>query len=401
MVERSLGDMDLPRVEDGFERRAGKRPLDRCVEIKLSDRLGTRDRAGVDLEVEPIVGGFAALEVEPGAGRNEVQAVGQRDARIVVEKNAALERRLSREDRADQAGHEALEPRAEIERETAPGALAGDDDSALGPYVLARREIELGREIVERACAVEGELRRRQAGKIDEMDKKAAGRLGGVHIEREPVGRGHVGHERAELARRIEPPRRQAEVEALGWRPQRRLAGDIEARGDAEDLLAQRELLHGELLDNHLDRQFGQDRPRPRRIRRRRGFGGKRAPQKLHMAEREPVDLEAPLEQRKPSPHQPDPVDLHPRSAAIGKDDVADRRVGGEHAVDRADRDAGRGRRQRPRDQVGEHPLVMLGGAGRRIEGEQRRDHRGEQHRHGSGDAERKRRHQKACPMLT
>ncbi len=76
------------------------------------------------------------------------------------------------------------------------------------------------------------------------------------------------------LARRIKPFGAEMQIEALGRRPERRLAREAEARLDAEDRFAEREFLHGELLDDHLDRQFGQDRLRSRRVRRRlRGFG--------------------------------------------------------------------------------------------------------------------------------
>ncbi len=134
------------------------------------------------------------------------------------------------------------------------------------------------------------------------MGEEAAGRLFGIHIERQPVGGGDIGHERGEFARRVEPPRGQAEVETLGRRPQGRLAGDFEARCDANDRFAEREVLHGEFLDDHLDRQFGQDRLRRAIVRRRRGFRGKRTPQKLHMADRELIDFQPPPEQREPVP---------------------------------------------------------------------------------------------------
>ena len=170
-------------------------------------------------------------------------------------------------------------------------------------------------EIVERARAVEGEPGRRQAGKIDEMGEDAAGRLVGIDAERELVGGGHIGHQRLELARRVEPSRGQREIEPLGRRPQRRLAVDVEARRDADDRLAERQLLDGELLDDHLDRQFGQDRLGRGVVRRRRGVcGRKRAPQKLHVPDRELVDLQPAAEQRKPAPDQPDLVDLQPRA---------------------------------------------------------------------------------------
>ena len=66
-------------------------------------------------------------------------------------------------------------------------------------------------------------------------------------------------------------------------------------------------------------------------------------------------DFQPPAEQGEPVPHQPDLVDFEPGPVAVGKHDIAYRRVGGQDAVaDRADRDAGRIRGQRLRKQIGE-----------------------------------------------
>ena len=288
----------------------------------------------MDLDSEGVIRRPAALDVEPRIGRDEVQARSD-DGRIIVEVEVPLERRLAGEDRADDRRRHALEPGVEVERQPAPGVPPRDDDLAIRPDVRTGREVELRREIVERAGAVEGEPGRRQARKIDEMGEEAAGRLVGVDVERELVRRGHIGHERLELARRVEPSRRESEVEPLGRRPERRLAGDIEARRDADERLAERQLLDAELLDDHLDRQFGQDRPGPACIRRR--LGGEGSTEDLHVSDRQLIDLQPPAQERKPSPDQPDLVDLQPRPVAIGEDDVADRGVGGQHAVDRPD----------------------------------------------------------------
>ena len=83
-----------------------------------------------------------------------------------------------------------FEPGIEVERELPPGALARDDDVAARPDVRARREVELGVEIVERAGAVEGEPHRRQAGEIDEMGEDSARGLVGIDGDGELVGRG-------------------------------------------------------------------------------------------------------------------------------------------------------------------------------------------------------------------
>ena len=245
----------------------------------------------------------------------------------------------------------------------------------------------------KRACAIEGELDRRQAGKIGEMGKNTAGRLGGIDIEREPVGCGNVSQQCFEVAWRVEPLRGQRKVEALGRRSKRRLAGNAEARGDANNRLAKRELLHRELLDDHLERQFRQDRLLRSCIGGRR-FRGKRTPQKLHVSDRELIDLEPPAEQGQPVPDEANLIDLEPRPLPIGEDDVADGRVGGQHPVHRADRNFHRGRGQSPRDQVGEHALVPL----RRI-GAPAEDEEGDQRQ--SFEAEKELRHQKDCPMLT
>jgi hypothetical protein len=101
------------------------------------------------------------------------------------------------------------------------------------------------------------------------MGKNTAGGLGGVHVERQPIGRGNVGQLRFEIARRVESLRGQREVEAFGRGSERRLAGNVEARHDADHGLAKREFLHAELLDEHLDRQFRQDRLLRARVRRR------------------------------------------------------------------------------------------------------------------------------------
>jgi hypothetical protein len=251
--------------------------------------------AGVDLEIEQVVRRLPALDVEPGVRRHEMQAAGQGDARIVVEPNVALQRRFSREHRPDDARRKSLKARVEIERKPTPRALPGDDDLPVRPHVRAGGEIELRGEIVQRAYAIEGELHRRQAGKIGEMRKEAASRLGGIHVEGEAVGRRNIGQQRFEVARGVEPLRGEGKVKALGRRSKGRLAGNAEASRDADDRLAERELLHSELLDDHLDRQLGEDRPRRARVRRR-SFGGERAPQKLHVTDRELIDLEPPAE---------------------------------------------------------------------------------------------------------
>ncbi len=75
-------------------------------------------------------------------------------------------------------------------RQPPRGALPGDDDVALGPDVRAGGEVELGVEIVERPRALEGELRRRQAGKVGEMGEDAARGLLGIDADRQLVGRG-------------------------------------------------------------------------------------------------------------------------------------------------------------------------------------------------------------------
>ena len=82
---------------------------------------------------------LSAFEVEPCGGRDEMQAAGQRDARIVVELNVALERRVAGEDRLDDAWREALEARVEIEGQLPRCALPRDDHLPVRPYVRRRR----------------------------------------------------------------------------------------------------------------------------------------------------------------------------------------------------------------------------------------------------------------------
>ena len=392
-IDRSLLDPDLTGVESAVDRRARKRSGDRGVEVQFSDRGRARNGAGVDLEIKQAIRRPFAFKVEPRGGRYEMQAAGQGDARIVVELDVALERRVAGEDRLDDAWRKPLEARVEIERQLARCALPRNDHLPVRPHIRACVEVELRGEIVERARAIEGELDRRQAGKIGEMGKNTAGGLGGVHVERELVGRGNVSQQRFEIARRVEPLRGQRQVEALGRRPERRLAGNAEASRDADHRLAKRELLHAELLDEHLDRQFRQDRLLRARVRRR-SVRGKRAAQKLHAPDRELVDFEPPAEQSQPVPDEPSLVDLEPRALAVGDDDVADCRVGGQHAVHGADGHAHSRRRQSARDQIGEDALVLLRRMRARAKGEE-----GDQRQ--SFEAEQELRHQKDCPMLT
>ena len=208
----------------------------------------------------------------------------RRDGGIVVEEKIALECRFPRKDWTDDGGSHPFEAGVEVEGKLPPGALARDDNVASRPNVRARGEIEFGVEIVERAGAVEGKPHRRQAREIDEMGKDAARGLVGIDGDGELVGRGDVRHDGLELTGRVEALRGQAEVETFGRRPERRPTVDLEARRHADHRLAERQVLHAELLDDHLDRKFWQDRARTR-IGRRRRFGRKRAPQELHVAD--------------------------------------------------------------------------------------------------------------------
>ena len=353
----------------------------------------------MNLEVERVVGRLRPLDVEPRIGRREVQA-GRRNAGIVVEQHVALERRLAGEHRPDHWWAQAFDPGVQVEGETPRRALASHSDVAFRPYVGAGREVELGVELVERPRAFETEIRRWQARKIDEMGENAARGFGGLDVHRQPVGRGHVAQQRAEFAGRIEPPRVEAEVESFGGRPQRRPAGDIEPRREPDDRLAERKLIDRELFDDHLERQFGQDRLR--RLRRRVGVGRRRLrrngpAQKVDMADGQLIDLEPAAEQGQPVPDQPDLVDLEPRPVAVGQHDVVDRHVGAEHAIHRPDRYGHRRRGEGARDEIGDHALVGLVGPRRREEDEDQGEERRPRCR---WEKEETRRHQKDCPML-
>ena len=94
------------------------------------------------------------------------------------------------------------------------------------------------------------------------MGEHAAPGLIGIDGDGELVGGRDIGHGGLELAWRVEPLRGQAEVEALGGRSERRLAVDREPRCHADHRLAERQLLHVELLDTHFERQFRQDSAR-------------------------------------------------------------------------------------------------------------------------------------------
>ena len=390
-VERALLDMNVARVERAFDRRAQFRPGDRGVEVELADLSRARDRAGVDLDSQYAVCRSAAFDVEPGVGGDEMQA-GRGDGGIVAEHKIALEGRLAREDRADYRRRHLLELGIEIEGQLPRRPLPRDDDVASRPDIRSCGEVELGVEMVERPRPIQGELDRRQARKIDEMGEKSARRLLRIDGEGELLGGGHVGHHRLEVARRVKAFCSQAEIEALRGRPQRCLAVDLEARRDADDRLAERQLLQAELLDDHLERQLRQDRPsalRPRRL------GAKRPAQDLHVSDGQLVDLESPAEQGEPVPDEPHLVNLEPWAIAVGKDNVADRGVGGQRPLDRADRDARRLRGQSPRQQIGEDAPVRFGRADLPAERDSDDDRR------DKPEKERTPHHQKDCPMLT
>jgi hypothetical protein len=92
-----LLDPDLSGVKSAVDRWARQRSIDRGVEVQFSDRCRAWNRAGVDLEIKEAVRGPFAFKVEPRGGRHEMQAAGQGDARIVVELDVALERRVAGE----------------------------------------------------------------------------------------------------------------------------------------------------------------------------------------------------------------------------------------------------------------------------------------------------------------
>ncbi len=75
MVERSFRDMDVPGVERAFDlsgRRAGPTIEALKSSLPICGRAG--NRAGMDLEIEDAVRRPAALDVEPGVRRDEMQA---------------------------------------------------------------------------------------------------------------------------------------------------------------------------------------------------------------------------------------------------------------------------------------------------------------------------------------
>ena len=156
MVERSFGDMDIGGVECAVDR-AQHRPDDRDVEVELADLRRAGSGAGVDFDAEDVVRGPAALDVEPRVGRENC-----RPGVTLVE--VALERRLG-EDRTHNRRRHALEPGIEVQGQPPPG-VPSRDSLAIRPDVRAGGEVELRREIVERARAVESEPGRRQAGRL-------------------------------------------------------------------------------------------------------------------------------------------------------------------------------------------------------------------------------------------
>ena len=77
----------------------------------------------MDLEIKKSVRGPFSFKVEPRGSRYEMQAAGQGDARIVVELDVALERRVPGEDWLNDARREALEARVESECQPSRWAL--------------------------------------------------------------------------------------------------------------------------------------------------------------------------------------------------------------------------------------------------------------------------------------
>ena len=269
MIERVLPLADFARVERDFRDRAQRRAGNGCVEVELADLRRAGDGARVDLETDRVVGRPAALDVEAGVGGDEMQP-GCGDGGIIVEEDVALERRLAGEDRADDGRCQTFETGIEVDGEFPPGALPRDGNVTLRPRVRARGEIELGVELVERPRAVEGEPDRRQAGQVGEMGENPAGGFLRVHGDCELVGRGHISHQRLELAWRVEPLCRERKIESLGGGPKRHLAVDLKTRRHSDEGLSEREILHAELLHDNLQWQLGQKRARTGIRRRRR-----------------------------------------------------------------------------------------------------------------------------------
>ncbi|WP_456654487.1 hypothetical protein [Bradyrhizobium sp. JR3.5] len=257
-------------------------------------------------------------------------------------------------------------------------------------------------EAVERALAAKRERNGRLAGQMTDLGHKAVGGLIKRDVEGQCVSLRHKGSERGlEAAREIGADRVEIENEALRGRAQFGIAGRLDAQGLAENGLTQHQCTQVEGLHLYFHGKLRQDRLVGRRGRL---LGRQRLSLDIERADLKPIDLQPPHQQGSAPPDETGLVEGQPNSVFVGDADVAHRRVRRQDAIDGADVDLGRGRRERSRDEAGEHVLLVCTGSARHsVENNAKhRDANKPKRRYGETDDKGpSHAHQKACPMLT
>lgn len=214
-----------------------------------------------------------------------------------------------------------------------PVARARDPRRARDGSLAIRIEPEPRGKIVERPPAAHRKRERRPLRDVQQAGDHAAGRLGEVDSEVEPLravgifGRGLQTPGLRIDAVHVEPAGK------LGGR-QRRGAVEPEGRGLAEQGLAEHELADLQPADSDRDRQVRRARPRGFLVR---GVGPARGAQHSDLLGADRVCIEPPGDQRRRAPLQPDATDAEPDPVAVRDLDHAEADVGGKSARDAAD----------------------------------------------------------------
>ena len=265
------------------------------------------------------------------------------------------------------------------------------------PMVGPAEKSSRAREIAHRALAGQLEIDRRQPGQVHQACSDTAGGFLMRQLQGQPVRLGHVVEIDGKPPRSVEALGREGEIEPLGRVAE--LGGALRRQPGcgAEDRLAEGQFLQCKAVDDHPDRQFGQDRFVGDRCRL---VGRQRAAQDLKPVDGELVHLEAAAQQRRAAPDQAGAVEIEPDAVLVRDADIADDGVRGQGSLDAADGDLRGRRREKTRDQACQDALVALRlarAAGHQPEGDERG--RGDQGQEGEGanclD------HQKACPIPT
>ena len=356
VIQRRVPAAQVGRVEAAAYRRRRQRPLQAAVEHEPADLGLARARhralggqgAGLKRQIgDPILGQAAARREARRAG-GQFQAVNPEGAAI-REGQPALELGRAGEDGCRRARCQALDARREVQGEAPLGADAGDLRATLCPDVRPGGEVELGIPGIKGARAVEVEVDGRSAREIGRLREQPARRLDQVGLQFQAVARRHVEEREQEAPGGIKALRPRLQVEPLAGRAEPRPTLGREARGLPGDRLAEDEFGQLEALDLDLHGQVRQQLPVGLGLRRRRT--GDRPAQHLDPPDLQAVHLQPSRQKREPAPDDAGPVELQPDAVAVAHRDVADRGVGGQRPVDRADRHAGRRRRQRARQE--------------------------------------------------